>query len=67
MAVTYGTYSSNAGGGKHEGQPSPKGTSKDSGSQLGSYGSKEGGGAWNSPGKSMKTMNAGVPKGGSYG
>ena len=56
MASKYGAYGSKSGGGKHEGQPTPKGKSVKSGSQLGSYGSKSGGGAYTSPGNSKKTM-----------
>lgn len=56
MPTKYGYAGSKEGGGKHAGQPTPKGTSKSSGSQLGSYGSKEGGGKWTPPGNSKKTM-----------
>lgn len=56
MGVKHGEYGSKSGGGKHAGQPSPKGSSKSSGLQTGSYGSKEGGGKYTSPGNSKKTM-----------
>ena len=49
MPVKYGSDSSKTGGGKREGQPTPKGSNPSSGQKLGSYGSKKGGGAWTSP------------------
>ena len=51
MGSKYGTYSSKKGGGKHEGQPNPKGSNPSSGQKLGSYSSKDGGGKYTSPGK----------------